>query len=355
MADRKKKLLHIIPNITIGGAEKLVLNTISILPEYEHHVIAFQAEPFFLPAFEEVAKVHIKSTSHIFTLTNLLFLRKMGRQIKPDIIHSHLLKTNWLARFAFKGRKLINSIHSLYSIDAYRFHFYTKLLERYSYKNSKPALVFVSDGVKEDYCKNIDLERAGYVVPNFVPDEFFQIKGLPYQASSELKLVAVGNLKKIKNYHLLIEAFKLLKELPISLHIYGEGSLTSEYENEIKIHGLKVCLKGKVESMATFLPNYHALIFPSLYEGLSISLLEAMSAGMPLLLSRIASFENIVQKHAYYFDPANVEACKEAILLMYKGGFPNEWLKKNKKLALQNYSTAVYKQKLKSVYDSISQ
>jgi glycosyltransferase involved in cell wall biosynthesis len=192
------------------------------------------------------------------------------------------------------------------------------------------------------------------VVNNFVPNEYFRIDTLNYQPKTALRLIAVGNLKKLKNYRLLIEVFKKLKEYPISLDVYGDGDLTEEYKNDINKHGLKISLKGKVKSVASVLPGYHAFIFPSLYEGLSISLLEAMSASMPLLLSGIPAFEMIVQDNAYYFNPANVEDCKNAILKMYETGFPWEWIEHNKDLAVQNFSEAVYKQKLEDIYCTIA-
>ena len=283
-----------------------------------------------------------------------MYLRQIEHLVKPDVIHSHLLKANWLTRFAFmNNRNLINSIHSLYSVDAFRFHAYTKWLEGHSYRLSKAVLIFVSELVKNDYSRNIPLRRKTFVVQNFVPDEYFQIEPPAYAPMSGLRLIAVGNLKKLKNYRLMIEVFKLLKDYPISLDVYGEGDLNREYKEEISRHGLKIYLLGKVDSVAEVLPKYHGFIFPSLYEGFSISLLEAMSAGMPLILSRIPAFENVVQGNAYYFDPADIEDCKNAILMMFNKGFSSSWTSQNKCTAAENFSAATYKQKMQIIYQTM--
>jgi glycosyltransferase involved in cell wall biosynthesis len=350
----KKKLLHIIPSLSIGGAEKLILNSICLFTEYEHHVITFSADPAFLAAFQQLANVHMKRSADIFTPSNLLYLRQIENELQPDIIHSHLLKTNWLSRFAFMTNgNLVNSIHSLYSVDAFRFHAYTKWLERHSYRLSKAVLIFVSELVKNDYSKNISLYRKNFVVQNFVPDEYFQIEPLVYEPLTSLKLIAVGNLKKLKNYRLMIEVFKMLKDYPISLDVYGVGDLTEEYKAEILDHNLKIHLKGKIDSVASVLSYYHGFIFPSLYEGFSISLLEAMSAGLPLLLSQIPAFENVVKGNAYYFDPTDIEACKQAILSLFNKGFSPIWAINNKNLAEENFSAMVYKNKMYDIYNSI--
>ena len=56
----KKKLLHIIPSLSIGGAEKLIFNSISLFTEYEHDVITFSADPDFLSAIGQLAIVYMK-------------------------------------------------------------------------------------------------------------------------------------------------------------------------------------------------------------------------------------------------------------------------------------------------------
>jgi glycosyltransferase involved in cell wall biosynthesis len=72
--------------------------------------------------------------------------------------------------------------------------------------------------VLKDFDNSIGIKGKSTVLHNFVPDDFFnnQIKYKSF--SDELKLVAVGNLKEVKNYQVLIDAFKLLR---FQAHLYN--------------------------------------------------------------------------------------------------------------------------------------
>jgi glycosyltransferase involved in cell wall biosynthesis len=317
--EKQKKILHIIPNLSIGGAERLLLNTLQVLPEYEHHIVAFGADPEFCKEFEKVAIVHLKESRPVLTLSNLLFLRELEKEVQPVIIHSHLMKTNWLSRFAFRRhRNLFNSIHSPYGKDAFQFSRFAYWMEKYTYLYSNAELMFVSDYVKEDYNSFIPITKNNNVLRNFVTDEYFEKQPQPYTPGTPLRLVAVGNIKPLKNYGLLVATFKRLKDLPVSLDIYGAGELMDDLQAEAGRHSLPVFFKGGIASIANVLPLYHALVFPSLYEGFSIALLEAMSARMPLILSEIPMFHNLASNRAYYFNPESVEECEAAIRRFYR-------------------------------------
>jgi glycosyltransferase involved in cell wall biosynthesis len=287
-------------------------------------------------------------------LSNLLFLIRIEKEINPFVIHSHLLKTNWLSRIAFSKRdNLFNSVHSPYGKDAFSHNTYSLWVERFTYQKSRTVLIFVSDYVKNDYTAFIKLERDSHIVLNFVTDEFFRINPLKFTPGTPLKLVAVGNVKKLKNYQLLIDAFKQLKHLPISLDIFGEGTLVDSYKKSVEEHALNIQFKGSVSKVAEILGDYHALIFPSLYEGFSIALLEAMSAGLPLILSEIPMFKILTKSNAYFFDPKNYDSCVAAILHAYYEGFSEESIMANRQFALEKFTATAYKKQLIGIYNSI--
>ena len=94
-----------------------------------------------------------------------------------------------------------------YGKDAFAHNTYSRWVEKFTYLKSKTVLIFVSEYVKADYSRFIPLKRENFILLNFVTDEFFQIQPVKYIAGTPLKLVAIGNIKKLKNYELLIEAF----------------------------------------------------------------------------------------------------------------------------------------------------
>ncbi|MDP9230804.1 MAG: glycosyltransferase family 4 protein [Bacteroidota bacterium] len=322
-----------------------------MLTDYEHHIVTFDADAEFRKKFENVAFVHLKSSRKIITVSNIFFLQRIEKKIKPLIIHAHLLKTNWLSRMAFhKKEKLFNSIHSQYSKDAFGFHAYSLWLEKYSYNLSNVKLIFVSPYVKEDYENYIHLKRENYILPNFVTNDFFETRQLKYTPHEPLYLLAVGNVKKLKNYGLLIEVFKKLKDYPIHLDVYGNGDLLAAFKSEVEKHSLKINFRGIIDSVADRLGNHHALVFPSFLEGFSIALLEAMAASTPLILSDIPMFKNLAKDNAYFFNPESSEECKDAILKFYKEGCPDSAIIKNQQYVKEHYTGTVYKKNINDIY-----
>ena len=216
---------------------------------------------------------------------------------------------------------MFNSIHSPYGKDAFCFNKLSLWVEAISYKLSNVKLIFVSDYVKEDYADYISLKNTDYVLHNFVPKEYFEVNCEKYTAMSKLRLVAVGNIKPLKNYQLLIDALKQLRHISVSIDVYGQGPDLNKYQEEAKEYGVPIFFKGSIESLMKMLEEYHALILPSRYEGFSIALIEAMAASMPVLLSNIPMFRQLAQKNAYFFNPENFEECVQASSKAYNEVF----------------------------------
>ena len=172
---------------------------------------------------------------------------------------------------------------------------------------------------------------------------------------SDLRLLAVGNIKPLKNYQLLIDAFKQVRHLPVSLDVYGQGCDLNKYQDEAIKHGLPISFKGSIESLMMVLKEYHALILPSRYEGFSIALIEAMAASMPVLLSDIPMFRQLAQKNAYFFNPENVNKCVQAISKAYNEGFSEQGIVENREIVINNFSEEIYIKNLLAIYNELSE
>lgn len=355
MCKGNKKILHIIPSLVIGGAENLLLCTIHLLNDYDHHLVCFEDTPGRMVLFQDVATVYLKK-SPILSLASFFFIRRLKKKLQPDIIHAHLLKANWLSRAAFPlSKKLFNSIHSPYGKDAFCFNKLSLWVEAISYKLSNVKLIFVSDYVKEDYADYISLKKSDFVLHNFVPKEYFSVNCEKYSAMSELRLVAVGNIKPLKNYQLLIDALKQLRHITVSIDVYGQGPDFNNYQEEAKKYGIPIFFKGSIESLMKVLNEYHALILPSKYEGFSIALIEAMAASMPVLLSDIPMFRQLAQKNAYFFNPKSVKECVQAISKAYNEGFSEKGIVENKEIVINNFSEEIYTKNLLAIYNEVSE
>jgi glycosyltransferase involved in cell wall biosynthesis len=165
--------------------------------------------------------------------------------------------------------------------------------------------------------------------------------------------VAVGNLKEAKNYHYLLEIFKHLKEVKVSLDIYGQGPLHDELKAHVQHEGLNVRLCGGTSNVLHILPQYDFFIQGSSHEGFGLSVIEAMAIGMPVLLSDIPVFRETTNNLATFF-PLNNAADAAKIIM---AAFHNEELYLSCRSAYEyvrnNYSATPYRQKLLGIYKEV--
>jgi glycosyltransferase involved in cell wall biosynthesis len=135
---------------------------------------------------------------------------------------------------------------------------------------------------------------------SFISDQKVKIEGVGIdisegklfkQSSEKVRLISVGELNKNKNHITVLKALKALKNTDIEYEyfIYGEGKQRKNLERFIKANGLqnKVFLHGFSLNIKEKLLDSDIFIFPSLREGLSIALMEAMDSGLSCIVSNI--------------------------------------------------------------------
>lgn len=106
----------------------------------------------------------------------------------------------------------------------------------------------------------------------------------------------LGNLINSKNHDIIIELAERLSDQNVHMTIAGDGSRRRELINMISNRGLSnVSLLGYVDSVPEFLSTVDIYFQPSHYEGLCITVIEAMAAGKPVVASNVGEI------------PANVE------------------------------------------------
>lgn len=135
-------------------------------------------------------------------------------------------------------------------------------------------------------------------------------------------VLSVGRLNPRKNLLTLIEAFVSLKEresLPHELVIVGkEDYKTGEMRRHIKEKNLEdsVCLTGLVpdEDLPYIYGGADVFVYPSLFEGVGLPVLEAMKSGIPVITSNTSSLKEIVGEAAITVNPFEPGELNEALL-----------------------------------------
>ena len=176
--------------------------------------------------------------------------------------------------------------------------------------NTAHGIICVSNSTKDDLLKIYPDVKGEIKVIYHGNSLNIQVKNEPYFKYPYF--LFVGSRKGYKNFNLLLNAFALLPELKKNYKIvcFGGGDFTTKEINLIKKLSLEqnfVQIEGNDIILANAYNFATALIYPSLYEGFGIPLVEAMNYGCPLLISNTSCLPEIAQDAALYFDPLSPE------------------------------------------------
>ena len=169
---------------------------------------------------------------------------------------------------------------------------------------------FVKDSLHE---LGIPENRIIYL-PHGVDIEMFTPSYKEYIPGKTLKFLFVGRVEAAKGIYYILEAFKQLQDLNIELIVVGDVMNQREkleaYTSNARFLGLK-----RRDEMPEYYKEADVFILSSLWEGSSLSMLEALAAGLPVIASKYSCAPEVVKEYeeGFVVEPRNVEQMKEKI------------------------------------------
>jgi glycosyltransferase involved in cell wall biosynthesis len=144
----------------------------------------------------------------------------------------------------------------------------------------------------------------------------FKVSGARYAQDGRPYLACIGSLKAHKNLQRLLDAFAC-SGLVHAVRLLVVGPVSAGLQRMVKEAGVSdsVQFLGRVddETLASVYRGALAFLFPSLYEGFGIPVIEAMACGTPVLTSRVASLPEVAGGAAMLVDPLDVEELAAAM------------------------------------------
>jgi glycosyltransferase involved in cell wall biosynthesis len=357
---KKPKLLLIIDTLKKGGAETLLVGILAQLNiKFEVILVTLSADCDFnkenIICSERYNLGFKRKTSLVFSI---LKLRRIIKKHVPALVHSHLIYSSIVARCACPHNiPVLYSIHGELSKNDFDNSKILRFIERNTIRENH-SLIAVSNAALADYKKTIFKTNKTFILPNFIADHYFkQNVGRDRNAFKSLNLISVGNFKAAKNYEYLVQSFRYLKDLPVSLKIYGNiyNPVYSQLQSDIHRYELEIVLKGPLESVQEELFNNDLFVMSSKNEGFGMAAIEAMASGLPLLLSDLPVFHEVTFDNALFFDLKDPMSFVALIKEILEGKHNlNQLSHKGIEIAKQ-YNKEKYLADLYSIYDEILQ
>lgn len=305
------RILHIIPTLVRGGAEKQLALLASGLPRDRFDVhVAVLTHTGPLEAELRAAEIPVTLIGKRTRFDPACYwrLRRQIRSLRPDIVHTWLFAANAYGRQAARAEGVRHLVAGERCVDPWK-GFWQLAIDRYLARFTR-RIVTNSSGVKEFYVSRGLPADLFEIIPNGVPlseepgpgnetpggrPSLKEELGLPPQA----RLIgAVGRLWPQKRVKDLIWAADLLKSIRDDAHlvIVGDGPQRARLEryrrqNEItdRVHFL-----GERGDVPALLRQFDLVWLGSEYEGQSNAILEAMAAGLPVIATDIPGNRDLV-------------------------------------------------------------
>lgn len=223
--------------------------------------------------------------------------------------------------------------------------------KRYTPKFIRKAktIATVSQFSKTDICRQYNTKPENIsVVYNGVKEVFVPTSFDEQDAAKEKHtdgaefFLYTGAIHPRKNIVALLKAFSIFKRrMQSSFKLVLAGRLAWKNDEFLSLlntykHRDDVVLTGYMgeKSLADLTAAAYALVYPSLFEGFGVPVLEAMKCGVPVLTSKDSSMQEISEDAALYFDPANVDDIAYKLMFIYKQeGERKELIEKGKAVA----------------------
>ncbi|MBK8381800.1 MAG: glycosyltransferase [Ignavibacteria bacterium] len=315
-------ILELIDGGFIGGGQTHVLSVAGNLDKEKFNsVIAASGKGEFRDlALKKNFNFEVIELPKIYGSKHLKSLDKIIQRNKTDIIHSHGGVAGMYARFYKKNYGNVKSIHTIHGIhythtkNFFR-KFITQSVEQFLVQyTDKFICVSDTDLINAGELKIIDKNKT-VVIKNGIDLKRFARTGkspeLMNRYGIKEKDTVIGNISRFdfqKNQRLIIShAAEILTKYPdVRILLAGDG----KYLEECKIKagesgfGGRIIFTGEIKDTEDHYPLFDIFIFPSLWEGLSISLIEAMASSSCILASSIPANRELIQenKNGLLFD-----------------------------------------------------
>ena len=276
------RILHIVPEFEQGGVERYVIELSREQVSHGHQVsLATAGGKLEAELPREVEVIHLPvQRKNLFTGLYCVY-RLAQKHRQWDIVHAHSRVPAWITWWtsALTDIPWIYTAHSTYSLNAGL----TPL------KHAKRTIT-LTNGIRKPSCS-------------------WEGKGFP----GHTRFLFVGRLARPKGLDMALRALGQLKERQWTLDVIGDGPQRGEWEALTAEQGLqdRVTFQGFRNDAEAWMARSACLLFTSYQEGMPLTVLEALSVGIPILASDIEQLRPLAS--GPLVPPRDVEAWRRSI------------------------------------------
>lgn len=368
---KPQRVLHVFVSLPIGGAENLLLSNLRLLDSIKYQsVVCTLGERGVLA--EQVVRMGIP-------LVELGLMRNRGsrgvivralveliRREKINLVHAHLYHANYLGRLAAHraGVPCIASVHNTYTDPKWL----RRVINWWLARRHTGAIIAGSPEIQRDILRYDHVSPALIeVIPNAVDLSRSESELSKQEARKRLDLDddayvvgTIGRIEEQKGHRYLLETIKRLhsRGLKAVLLLVGGGREEAALRERTKDLALgdSVRFLGMRDDLGDLFRAMDLFAMPSLWEGLSLAMLSAMAAGLPVVATDVGGVADVLgnNERGYVLPPRDADQFAEQILLCCANRRETaEIASKGREFVRSNYSDTAMVQRLMTLYGRV--
>ncbi len=348
------KILFVSGNLCDGGAQRVISVVASHLVEKGHDVsiLLYSRDEKEYPLNSKVKIVSIAQSFEDYSLTScfsrIRTIRKYLKRVKPDVAIGFLeggygLYISSIGLNFKKVASIRNNPERVFNAKGLR------VILNKMWFNSADAIVVQTKSQFELMPKK--MKKTSEVIPNPISDTAITDIKTTHNVECR-KIVMAGRLVPQKNYHMVFEAIKIVREKysDVKLNIFGKGELETELQNLIDSNGLgdNIKLCGWTQNTLKEYRNHDIYILSSDFEGMPNALMEAMGVGLPCISTDCDTGPSDLiehKKNGFLIPVGDANALAEYIIKIIE-------MSKEQRIELGNNAHLTMKEKFSSDYIS---
>lgn len=322
------RLTYVLNIFGAGAVPNILLDLIPELEGYDINIVSLQDidkenDYMVKKCHDKGIKLETLKLKRKQLIKSYFYLKDYFQRNKPDIIHSHLGRSDILSALCKPDdSKLITTFHNVRK----NYNNIIKLMYWFT-DNMVNCRLSVSKAVKYSWYDQWYLNSDNVVIYNPVNSDRIENSGTVDLLKKEFNInpndkviLTIGRLIEQKGHIYLIEAMNKICQYKsnVKLIIAGEGKLDQYLEDEIKKRSLEdnIFLVGFRSDIPELLYLTDLFVFPSLWEGLGLAVLEAMLSRVPVIASDIPALREYIEngKNGYLVDYNDVDKMAERII-----------------------------------------
>lgn len=339
------KVAIIVPSLMTGGAENMASQLATHINKKKFCIeLLILAAPTGTALEKIIRDMGVKTVYFNknlgFNLKTILKMYQYLNQFNPDVIHTHLSGCIYAIPWALiHGIKILHTIHSRPIYEGYGI---IRRILKYLYHLKQAIPIAISDTIAKE-----TIELYG-VTPQMVETVYNPVDILKFSKvlgarvrKDEIIFANVARFSPPKNQMVLVESFcRVSKEIPTAKFVLiGDGetkSLVEERVKELKLED-KVEFTGNISNIPQRLANADIFVLPSQYEGLPLTILEAMAAGLPIIATRVGGIPDVVKENGILVEVGDIEGLTGAMIRLARDKILREKMGAISRLEAQKY------------------